>query len=161
MSALNTLIDETTNIKNELITCYTNLKNNLIEKGVECSDKDKFENLVSKINLISVGKKWASGISVMGNHNNKFYGYNGGSLELGYCDIYINAFTPRLIVAISEDQICIYIKEKGVTICTGYNGYINHSTYSSSYKNSSVISGDTYKLPFGGVNIICHWMAFE
>lgn len=34
MSTLKQLVDETTNIKNELITCHSNLKGNLIEKAL-------------------------------------------------------------------------------------------------------------------------------
>lgn len=53
MSTLKALVDETTNIKNELVTCHTNLKNNLISKGVECSDSDKMSSLIDKIGDIS------------------------------------------------------------------------------------------------------------
>ena len=52
MSTLKQLVDETTNIKNELKTCHTNLKSNLIEKGVECSDTDKLLSLVGKVGEI-------------------------------------------------------------------------------------------------------------
>ena len=55
MATLKKLVNETTNIKNELKTCYTNLKNNLIAKGIECSNTDKMFNLISKINNIVVG----------------------------------------------------------------------------------------------------------
>ena len=61
MSTLKELVNETTNIKNELKTCHTNLKSNLIEKGVECSDTDKLLSLVGKVGEIKLGKKWASG----------------------------------------------------------------------------------------------------
>ena len=50
MATLKNLVDETTNIKNELATCHTNLKNNLISKGVECSDADKMSSLIDKVN---------------------------------------------------------------------------------------------------------------
>ena len=53
MATLKQLVDETTNIKNELKTCHTNLKNNLIAKGVECSDADKLLSLVNKVGEIS------------------------------------------------------------------------------------------------------------
>lgn len=53
MSTLKKLVDETTNIKDELVTCHTNLKNNLITKGVECSDADKLLSLVNKVGEIS------------------------------------------------------------------------------------------------------------
>lgn len=53
MATLKNLVDETTNIKDELKTCHTNLKNNLITKGVECSDADKLSSLVNKVGEIS------------------------------------------------------------------------------------------------------------
>lgn len=61
MSTLKQLVNETTNIKNELITCHANLKNNLIEKGVECSDTDKLLSLVGKVKGVSTGLKYATG----------------------------------------------------------------------------------------------------
>ena len=61
MATLKQLVDETTNIKNELRTCHANLKNNLIDKGVECRDTDKLLSLVCKVGEIELGKKWASG----------------------------------------------------------------------------------------------------
>ena len=54
MSTLKELVNETTNIKDELVTCHTNLKNNLITKGVECSDADKLLSLVNKVGEISM-----------------------------------------------------------------------------------------------------------
>ena len=53
MATLKNLVDETTNIKNELVECYTNLKNNLIAKGVECSDIDKMPTLIDKVASIT------------------------------------------------------------------------------------------------------------
>ena len=52
MATLKNLVDETTNIKNELKTCHTNLKNNLIDKGVDVSSGDKLSALVDKIKNI-------------------------------------------------------------------------------------------------------------
>ena len=52
MATLKSLVDETTNIKNELKTCHSNLKNNLIAKDVECSDGDKISSLIDKVNKI-------------------------------------------------------------------------------------------------------------
>ena len=61
MATLKQLVDETTNIKNELKTCHTNLKNNLINKGVECSSTDKISNLIDKVKDVSTGLKYATG----------------------------------------------------------------------------------------------------
>ena len=61
MATLKNLVDETTNIKNELVECHTNLKNTLIEKGVKCSDTDKMLSLVNKAgNIETVSKVVAS-----------------------------------------------------------------------------------------------------
>ena len=51
MSTLKQLVDETTNIKNELITCYSNLKNNLIEKDIilESDPMPKLSELINKV----------------------------------------------------------------------------------------------------------------
>lgn len=49
MATLKNLVDETTNIKNELKTCHTNLVNNLSAKGVSVSSGDKLGDLVDKV----------------------------------------------------------------------------------------------------------------
>ena len=54
MATLKSLVDETTNIKNELVECYTNLKNNLITKGIDVGSFDKLSALVGKIKDIAV-----------------------------------------------------------------------------------------------------------
>lgn len=48
MSTLKQLVDETTNIKNELKTCHSNLKNNLVGKDVELTGNEKLLELISK-----------------------------------------------------------------------------------------------------------------
>ena len=52
MTTLKSLVDETTNIKNDLKTCHSNLKNNLIAKGVEVSSGDKLSALIDKVSSI-------------------------------------------------------------------------------------------------------------
>lgn len=49
MSTLKQLVDETTNIKNELKICHTDLKDNLIEKGINALSSDKLAILVEKV----------------------------------------------------------------------------------------------------------------
>ena len=56
MATLKSLVDETSNIKNELKACHTNLKNNLIAKGVECSDNDKLSSLIDKVTTLKYVK---------------------------------------------------------------------------------------------------------
>ena len=84
MTTLKNLVDETANIKNELVACHSNLKNNLIEKGVECSDTDRISNLVDKINGIKVGKKAIAGDSIeLVNMKH----YSNGTLQLASANI--------------------------------------------------------------------------
>ena len=73
MSTLKQLVDETTNIKNELKTCHTNLKSNLIEKGVECSDTDKLLSLANKVGEIELGKKFIKGITYQNADNSRSF----------------------------------------------------------------------------------------
>ena len=61
MATLKELVNETTNIKNELKTCHTNLKNNLVSKGVTVSSSDKMGELCTKVGSIEVAKKVATG----------------------------------------------------------------------------------------------------
>ena len=49
MATLKSLVDETTNIKNELVECHNNLKNNLNAKGVEVGSLDKLSTLILKL----------------------------------------------------------------------------------------------------------------
>lgn len=65
MATLKNLVDETTNIKNELVVCHTNLKNNLLLKGVEVANQDKISTLINKVNNVETGNAylphWATG----------------------------------------------------------------------------------------------------
>ena len=85
MATLKSLVDETTNIKNEIKTCHANLKNNLIEKGVECSDTDKMLILINKVCDISLeslgGIRWSSG-TVSGSSSTSTYKYRNNSDSL-------------------------------------------------------------------------------
>ena len=49
MATLKSLVNETSNIKNELVECHTNLKNKLTQKGVECNSSDKLPALINKV----------------------------------------------------------------------------------------------------------------
>lgn len=51
MTTLKSLVDETTNIKNELVECHSNLSNILTSKNVEVSEEDKMSDLIGKVDL--------------------------------------------------------------------------------------------------------------
>lgn len=107
MSTLKQLVDETTNIKNELITCHANLKNNLIEKGVECSDTDKLLSLVGKVGEIELGKKWASGEHIVNFPSTFVY-----SVEIDLSNL---SFIPSAVVC-ELKNIQVWNSTGGLTI---------------------------------------------
>lgn len=107
MSTLKQLVDETTNIKNELITCHANLKNNLIEKGVECSDTDKLLSLVGKVGEIELGKKWASGEHIVNFPSTFVY-----SVEIDLSNL---SFIPSIVVC-ELKNIQVWNSTGGLTI---------------------------------------------
>lgn len=107
MSTLKQLVDETTNIKNELITCHANLKNNLIEKGVECRDTDKLLSLVGKVGEIELGKKWASGEHIVNFPSTFVY-----SVEIDLSNL---SFIPSVVVC-ELKNIQVWNSTGGLTI---------------------------------------------
>lgn len=62
---LSSAIQYSENINSKISTLKIKLENNLIQKGVSCSNTDKFSSLINKVNDISLeslgGRKWASG----------------------------------------------------------------------------------------------------
>lgn len=147
MSTLKQLVGETTNIKNELITCHANLKTNLIDKGVECSNTDKLLSLANKVGEIELGKKWASGISVVSSSKISVRGLN---------------FKPRFIygyqtgVNYYDKRSIVYCSSPMIDICA------EHSNYFEDY-GRSVIYSDGFDLWVAnaneGANI--NWQVYE
>lgn len=107
MSTLKQLVDETTNIKNELKTCHANLKTNLIDKGVEYSDTDKLLSLVGKVGEIELGKKWASGEHIVNFPSTFVY-----SVEIDLSNL---SFTPSVVVC-ELKNIQVWNSTGGLTI---------------------------------------------
>ena len=52
MTTLKSLVDETTNIKNEIVDCHTNLSSILTSKNVEVTEEDKMSDLIGKVDLL-------------------------------------------------------------------------------------------------------------
>lgn len=84
MATLKTLVDETTNIKNELVECHSNLKNNLIAKGVECSDIDKMSSLIDKVKGINAKYIASDNVAIWFSKVMTTYYYRDGIQEAGY-----------------------------------------------------------------------------
>lgn len=72
MTTLKSLVDETTNIKNELKTCHTNLENNLVAKGVEVGSDEKLSNLIDYVAKLEIPN-----VSIVAGNSKIFY--SGGS----------------------------------------------------------------------------------
>ena len=97
MATLKQLVDETTNIKNELKTCHANLKTNLIDKGVQILEEDKILNLVRKIADIKELKFAIGTTSVTGS----------GSYSINGLD-----FKPNLVImTYRDDRISLIFSE--------------------------------------------------
>lgn len=58
MSTLNQLVDETTNIKNEIINCNVELRKILQSKNVSVSIGEKLQSLISKVNSVQDVSKY-------------------------------------------------------------------------------------------------------
>lgn len=72
MATLKNLVDETTNIKNEIVDCHSNLSRILTSKNVEVSEEDnKLSSLIDKIEDIKAVKDIVAGISTILYSDNK------------------------------------------------------------------------------------------
>ena len=144
MATLKQLVDETTNIKNELKTCHANLKTNLIDKGVECSDTDKLLRLANKVGEIELGKKFIKGITYQNADNSRIFntvcenGYSKSS-RFNYVILPKPDFEVGLIVLRSNPSrdydliTSTYCEGRVVTVKSQKdlenNYYDNHNTY--------------------------------
>ena len=125
MATLKSLVDETTNIKNELKTCHATLKNNLIEKGVECSEDDKILDLITKVESLTNYTAFPGTSIVLATRPTRytcpssyghFYNYtvvHGGGLRISwYMQNYVNGN------ACNKAYIKFNVVRNGVTIQT-------------------------------------------
>ena len=101
MTALKNLVDETTNIKNELVSCHSNLKNNLIKKGVKCSSTDKMPSLIDKIAGIVVVDNVIAGESI------QLFNYtSSGSIRINKNDVFKLTSSVNGSVKIKINYVC-------------------------------------------------------
>lgn len=134
MSTFKNLVDETTDIKNELVECHSTLKKYLIEKGVECSDTDKIPTLINKVNDITVMPK--------------FVGRNPQYI-MANRQLNQSAFTPLIDTVETSTGVA---KNKGYWIIKGEENYVYivSERENTSYTNGCVIKynllDDTYEV---------------
>lgn len=81
MATLKNLVDETTNIRNEIANCYSNLKTNLTNRNVEVLNSDKLSSLISKVLDIKTYQKVAGTEKVYMSDSNEYLSSNTSSFE--------------------------------------------------------------------------------
>lgn len=98
MSTLKSLVDETTNIKNELVTCHTDLKTILTDKSIDLTGNEKLLDLISEVGNIS-NKKWANGTAKFINTSISFNYTSGSTFNSGYIELSNIGFKPSVVIA--------------------------------------------------------------
>ena len=178
MATLKQLVDETTNIKNELKTCHTNLKNNLIDKGVDCNSSDKLLSLANKVGEIELGKKWVSGSTSSSGNRTLFRKWNDDS---DYNTYYITiplSFKPSYVIAVykgnrnrwSDDDISVVSGD--FMACAGfYDSTVADDEHSSRHSEGLTFSTEkgfdngngAYNIPVStnSYKRTFQWIAFE
>lgn len=160
MTTLKNLVDETTNIKNELVECHSNLKNNLIEKGVECSDTNKMSSLIDKIANIELGKKWASG-----NLGTYFYSNNNSLWKSVTVEMNLSFIPSMIFIFIDYSNSMtkaafiisnIYANSDKQYTTTSYSHFYINQVDSQSFNLNYKMNGTVTKSAY-----ILSWYAFE
>ena len=126
MATLKSLVDETGNIKNELVECHTNLKNNLIAKGVECSDTDKMPSLINKVGAVGINTVVQKGIVSMNKLNSIDVDISDVDLSRSICYTKPNPTDTLSTGAPNVDTICTFSSENRINI-RSYNAYTGSS----------------------------------
>lgn len=94
MSTLKELVDETSSIKTDIVTCHSNLKEKLVEKGAEVSDSDKMLTLINKIDdLSSVNVEYGAELPATAKENTIFI-----VTDVEPNKIYLEENTPESLV---------------------------------------------------------------
>ena len=125
-SSLKDVIDAQSICNNTIENCRIDLKNKLIEKGIDVKETNNIRSLISKLDEINIGKKWAS-----------------GSIAEGSTSIQITnlEFTPSFVILMynniqlgqgNNNRCYVY------TPSYNYSGYRKNSSYYSGFSNSHI-----------------------
>ena len=120
MPTLKSLVDETTNIKNEIVNCYDNLKNNLTNKKVDLIGDEKILELVDKIEDI------ASITNIVAGNSFKFVNMANTSGDVLTVPAYTNSYRFKFNAEGSIRVSLRYATGKGTTGSSTYKITINH-----------------------------------
>ena len=166
MTTLKTLVDETTNIKNELKSCHSNLSTALTEKGVICETNDKMQSLIDKISNIELGVKFSSGKSKgTFNMNKSSSGYEQTSytisINLDFKPSNLFVLIPTFTYANGEHKN-ITLHNSNITQVSYGNMNCAYLKLSSITKKSFVLTLDSSNSNLGVTDLTeLRWYAFE
>ncbi|MGX4600237.1 hypothetical protein [Faecalimicrobium sp. JNUCC 81] len=167
MSTLKNLVDETTNIKNDLVTCHTNLKNNLISKGMEILDSDKIPSLINKVGNIELGKKLASGTIIYNNERGDFFnGFGNKVTGINYIRISGLNFKPRLIFARASNSsgsifyVSVYKKGDGM-YRSSYTQRHDGSNATGTFASQMIGNDVLLPIASSSTGLVWTWDAYE
>lgn len=100
MTTLKQLVDETTNIKNDIVTCHSRLRTNLSNKNVSSLQTDKLPVLIDKVNLIdTVDTLQAGNNNILTAFGFKYSGGESDTYPSTTVQIYIGGTDTRWDVA--------------------------------------------------------------
>ena len=158
MANLKSLVDETTNIKNELINCKNTLKQILTEKKVIVSNTDKLSDLIEKTNNIVCTPTVLTGtipnISVVED--------TGGGISTTIPEINLGSKPSKVLIqyTISSVRFNSGSNSPGGTVTTTNDKnatlLFNHSNGTSSISPTIVLTDTGFTF---GVRSITWWVA--
>ena len=161
MATLKSLVDETTDIKNEIVECHSNLLSMLTSKNVEVSEEDKMLDLIGKVDLLDeycpplyLYKEGDKCIDITGDWIDKFeyeyYSTNNTALTFNSDHIYIKATgvnsadSWRGIITTNKINLSKYSKlnfEYEILQCSSSGANLNLSIDSNQSFKDGRISG--------------------
>lgn len=147
LTDLSSAIQYSENINSKISTLKIKLENSLIQKGVSCSNTDKFSSLIDKVNNISLeglgGKKWATGTVTSSSTTIQYISSKGGTANNKHYSATINnlSFIPSVVIVYgsatgngSYNALSVY--------CKHYNNYAI-----AVYASTEFSTINTYELP--------------
>ena len=163
MATLKSLVDETTDIKDELKACHSNLKNTLIEKGVECSDNDKMSSLIDKVGDVEQVNKVIASSKVLINANLATYTSTGTAEEEVYAfymglvgSVRISAKLRSTGALNTPARMVFRLTRNGKTTYASQTFATNNSQITASYDFNDVQNGDLIKVAAWSTDTYCN-----
>ena len=154
MATLKNLVNETTNIKNDIVTCHSSIIEKLNNKGIDAKQDEKLLSLINKIGNITLeslgGMKYATGT---------YPRPAGGN---GYHDIRGMSFKPSYFIAVQPyglDKYHVYTINH-ITGSKCYRTDTGDNGTSSGHVTNCLVYDDGYGINMAYSNYDTTWIAF-